>query len=77
MQTGRQTDRQTDRQAKGKKREEKKEENINQPPKTRRASCFALLYLLYSLSLPPSTYYLTLMPFSFGVDDTNFAPFFD
>lgn len=71
MQTGRQADRQTDRQAKRKKREE----NINQPPKTRRASCFALLYLLYSLSLSP--YYLTLMPFSFGVDDTSFAPFFD
>lgn len=79
MQTGRQAGRQADRQAKGKKRKEggKKEENINQPPKTRRASCFALLYLLYSLSLSPSTYYLTLMPFSFGVDDTSFAPFFD
>lgn len=73
MQTGRQTDRQT---SKGKEKRRKKEENINQPPKRRRASCFALLYLLYSLS-PPSTYYLTLMPFSFGVDDTNFAPFFD
>lgn len=54
-QAGRQTDRQTDKQRERKekkgRKKKKKEEKINQPPKIWRASCFALLYLLYSLSL--------------------------
>lgn len=75
----RQAGRQTDRQAKGKEREEKKEKKISiSPPK--HGELLALLcctfYTLF-LSLSLFTYYLTLMPFSFGVDDTSFAPFFD
>lgn len=70
----RQAGRQTDRQAKRKKREEKKRRKYQSAPQNTESFllCFAVPSIL-SLSL----YYLTLMPFSFGVDDTSFAPFFD
>lgn len=75
----RQAGRQTDRQAKGEKRKRKKKKEkrrkYQSAPLNTESFLLALLYLLYSLSLSP--YYLTLMPLSFGIDDTSFAPFFD
>lgn len=71
MQTGRQADRQT---SKGKEKRRKKRRKYQSAPLNTESFllCFAVPSIL---SLSP--YYLTLMPFSFGVDDTNFAPFFD
>lgn len=73
MQTGRQTDRQT---SKGKEKRRKKRKKSISPLKY--GELLALLCCtFYTLSLSLSPYYLTLMPFSFGVDDTSFAPFLD
>lgn len=80
MQTGRQADRQTSKGKEKKRREEKrrKKKISISPPKHGESFllCFAVPSIL-SLSLSLSPYYLTLMHFSFGVDDTSFAPFFD
>lgn len=77
MQTGRQADRQTSKGKEKKRRGEKRRKYQSAPQNTESfLLCFAVPSIL-SLSLPLSTYYLTLMPFSFGVDDTSFAPFFD
>lgn len=73
-QAGRQTDRQTDKQRERKEKKKKKKISISPPKHGELLACFAVPSIL-SLSLSPSTYYLTLMPFSFGVDDTSFAPF--
>lgn len=75
MQTGRQADRQTSKGKEKKRRGEKRRKYQSAPQNTESfLLCFAVPSIL-SLSLSP--YYLTLMPFSFGIDDTSFAPFFD
>lgn len=75
MQTGRQAGRRTDKHRE--RKEKKKEKKISISPPKHGELLALLCCTFYTLSLSLSPYYLTLMPFSFGVDDTNFAPFFD
>lgn len=77
MQTGRQADRQTDKQRERKEKKGGKKKKISISPPKHEELLALLCCTFYTLSLSLSPYYLTLMPFSFGVDDTNFAPFFD
>lgn len=75
-QAGRQAGRQTDKQRERKEKKGGKRRKYQSAPQNTESFllCFAVPSIL---SLSPSTYYLTLMPFSFGIDDTSFAPFFD